>query len=250
LIYSLSQRLEVMAALALDVVWVIHFDRPFSQQKGQDFVTALVRDFGGIESISIGENFTFGHRRSGNVALLEQLGRALGFAVHALPAVQWGGQPISSTRIRESIQAGQLEAVSEMLGRPYSLGGVVQRGDELGRQLGFATANLSVAGLVLPPTGVYAGWACLEKQSWPAVMNLGFRPTLARPEPELRVEVHILDFRGDLYGKELQFQTSQRLRSERKFSSVEALKTQIGQDIERARVVLQTSEGMPGRRSG
>jgi riboflavin kinase/FMN adenylyltransferase len=195
----------------------------------------MVRDFKAVQSISIGENFTFGYKRSGNVPLLERLGAELGFAVHALPAVEWRGQPVSSTRIREAVQAGELDAAGEMLGRHYSLRGAVLRGDQLGRQLGFPTANLDIAGLALPPCGVYAGWAHIAHGRLPAVMNIGYRPTLNQPKPALRVEVHLLDFGGDLYGKELEFEVIKSVRTEQKFGSLDALKEQIARDVAQAR---------------
>jgi riboflavin kinase / FMN adenylyltransferase len=238
LIYSLSQRLRVIASLGIETILLIHFDRAFSQQSGEDFVKALVRDFGRIQSISIGSNFTFGHRRTGTVKLLKTLGAKLGFTVHDMPAVSCRGKIISSTRGREAIQAGDLDLVSEMLGRIYSIAGNVVAGERLGQKLGFPTANLDVAGLVLPPRGVYAGHATVEKGRFPAVLNIGVRPTLNRAAPELRVEVHLLDFTGDLYGQELEFEFVKRLRAEEKFGSLDALRAQIQTDVAAARRLL------------
>ena len=141
LIYSLPQKLRAIAALEVDTTLLIHFDEPFSRQSGEQFIRGLARDFGQIHSICVGSAFTFGHKRSGNVALLKKLGTELGFMVHGLAAVSLDGEVVSSTRIREAIRNGQLDLAGQMLGRGYSLAGQVIRGDQLGRQLGIPTAN-------------------------------------------------------------------------------------------------------------
>jgi riboflavin kinase / FMN adenylyltransferase len=238
LIYTLSQRLRALASCGVETALLLHFDRAFSQQSGEVFVTTLARDFGRLQSISIGSNFTFGHRRTGNVALLQALGAKLGFRVHPVAPVPCHGHVISSTRCRQSIQAGDLSLTNELLGRPYSMAGTVVVGDRLGRKLGFPTANLDIAGLAVPPPAVYTGHARVDNGRFPAVMNIGRRPTLNRPEPELRAEAHLLDFEGELYGQELEFEFVSKLRSEEKFSSLAALQDQIGQDVLAARKLL------------
>src|SRR5262249_42530888 len=158
----------------------IHFDRAFSQQPAEAFVRNMARDLGAIRSVCIGKGFTFGHRRQGNVELLTLLGQELGFTVQDLPAVSWDGKTVSSTRIRETIRKGELEAASAMLGRSYSIAGVVTPGEQLGQKIGFPTSNLDVSGLVLPPTGVYAGRGLTQDATYQAVANLGFRPTISQ----------------------------------------------------------------------
>ena len=192
LIYSLPQKLRAIESLGGDALLLIHFDKPFSEQTGEAFIRGLARDLGHIQSLCVGSSFTFGHKRSGNVALLRTLGAELKFAVHGLAAVSLDGKAVSSTRIREAIRAGELDAASQMLGRAYSLAGRVVRGDQLGRQLGFPTANLDVTGLMLPPNGVYAVHASVARKSFRAVLNIGHRPTVGQPAPQLRVEVHLL----------------------------------------------------------
>jgi len=231
LIYSLSQKIRAIAELGADAAWVIHFDRPFSEQPGETFIRGLARDFGSLQSICVGANFVFGHHRGGNVELLKRLGRELGFTVHGLAAVSLDGQPVSSTRIRDAVRSGDLDAAGQMLGRAYALAGKVVRGDGLGKKLGFATANLDVTGLALPPKGVYAARAALATGSWRAVLNIGTRPTLRKPDPQLQVEVHLLSFDGDLYGQELEVTLLERLREERKFESLGELQNQITRDI-------------------
>ena len=149
-----------------------------------------------------------------------------------------GEERVSSSLVRRCLRAGQLKQVAELLGRPYSLAGTVQPGDRLGRQFGFPTANLDVRGLELPPFGVYAARALVRGDLRPAVLNVGVRPTLRSDAPELRFEVHLLDFDGNLYGQELEVTFVARLRPEQKFSGPDALKAQIAQDAAAARAVL------------
>ena len=230
LIYSLPQKIRGIASLGTDTLLLISFDKPFSEQTGEGFVRDLALKLGKIHSICVGADFVFGHKRSGNVALLKKLGVELGFIVHGLAAVSLDGQPVSSTRIREIIRAGDFDAASQMLGRPYAISGQVIKGDQLGRQLGFPTANLDVKGLVLPPNGVYAGRTTVQNQSYHVALNIGLRPTVAAM-PELRVEAYLLDFHDDLYGTELEIEIGTKLRDELKFGSAADLKEQITRDV-------------------
>jgi riboflavin kinase/FMN adenylyltransferase len=231
LIYSLWQKQRAIESLGTDTLLPIHFDETFSRQTGEDFIRGLARDLGMIQSVCVGADFVFGHQRSGNVALLKELGDELAFVVHGLAAVSLDGQIVSSTRIREAIRSGNLDAACQMLGRPYAISGRVIEGDRVGRQLGFPTANLDVTGLVLPPNGVYAGLARVGTNSRHVALNIGFRPTVISAAPQLRVEAHLLDFSGDLYGQELEIEVGDRLRDEKKFASAMELRAQIGRDI-------------------
>jgi riboflavin kinase/FMN adenylyltransferase len=235
LIYSLPQKVRTIASLGPEALLLLHFDRRLSEQSGEGFVRKLVAGLGRIHSICVGADFLFGHKRTGNVTLLKQLGGELGFSVHGLAAVSLDGKSVSSTRIRKAIQAGQLDAASQMLGRACSVCGEVVRGDGLGTRLGFPTANLDVAGLALPPHGVYAVHAGVRSKIHRAVLNIGTRPTLGRARSELRVEAHLLDFAGELYGEEMEITFVERLRSEKRFPSLAALKQQIARDIAAAR---------------
>ena len=259
LIYSRAQKLRALAALGAEALLEIPFDQSFSQQSGEQFIRSLTRDLGRVQSICVGADFVFGCKRSGSVALLRTLGRELGFQVHGMAQLALDGQTVSSTRIREAVTAGDFDATSQMLGRPYSLAGLVVPGDQLGQQLGLPTANLDTSGLLLPPNGVYAahvtrrpGVAPVSNQApaqaentdrnrrdacptGPAVLNLGRRPTVQNPTPATRLEVHLLDFSGDLYGAELEITFVAKLRDEQKFSSLNELKAQIARDIAEAR---------------
>jgi riboflavin kinase/FMN adenylyltransferase len=231
LIYSLQQKLRVIESQGVDGLLLIHFDRAFSMLSGEDFIRGLARDFGRLQSLCVGSAFTFGHKRAGNVALLKTLGAGLHFTVHGLEAVSLGGKKVSSTLVRERIAAGDLDVAGQMLGRAWALSGKVVPGDRLGHELGFPTANIEVTGLALPPGGVYAAQAQTGGRFYRAAVNIGTRPTLRNPAPVLRVEAHLLDFTGDLYGQELEFVFREKLRDEQKFSSLDELKAQIARDI-------------------
>ena len=231
LIYSLPQKLRTIESLRIENILLLPFDKQFSAQTGEEFIRCLALDFGKIHSICVGAEFVFGYKRSGNVTLLKNLGAELHFQVHGLSAVSLDGQPVSSTRIREAIRAGNLDDASQMLGRPYAICGKIITGDKLGRQFGFPTANLDVTGLVLPPHGVYSAITKWNGGIYHVALNIGVRPTVATGKPELRVEAHLLDFKGDLYGKELEIEIGEKLRDEKKFASPEELRRQIAQDI-------------------
>jgi riboflavin kinase/FMN adenylyltransferase len=231
LVYSLPQKLRAIETVGIDTLLLIHFNKAFSEQTGEAFIRGLARDLGHVQSLCVGANFVFGYKRSGNVELLRKLGAELKFAVHGLAAVALDGRAVSSTRIREAIRAGDLDRVSQMLGRAYSLAGPVVRGDGLGHQLGFPTANLDATGLALPPHGVYAVHAETGGKTYRAVLNIGLRPTLQNPNPQLRVEAHLMDFAGELYGQELELAFVDKLRPEAKFPSLAELRAQIARDI-------------------
>jgi riboflavin kinase/FMN adenylyltransferase len=231
LIHPLPQKLRAIASLGADATLLIEFTRAFSNQTGEAFIRKLAHDLGKLQSICVGADFMFGHKRSGNVPLLRRLGVELGFAVHGMAAVALDGEVVSSTRIRAAIQAGDFDATSQMLGRPYAISGCVVAGDRLGHKLGFPTANLDVTGLVLPPDGVYAARASALGSTHHAVLNIGTRPTVQTGGRERRFEVHLLNYSGDLYGQELEVEFITKLRDEMKFASLDALKAQIATDI-------------------
>ena len=234
-LYSLSQKIRTLDSLGAEAMLLLPFDRAFSEQSGETFIRSLARDLGRIQSICVGADFVFGHKRSGNVALLNRLGAELGFVVHGISAVALDGQVVSSTRIREKVRTGDFDSASQMLGRAYSVAGVVVKGDGRGRELGFPTANLEVTGLVLPPNGVYCAQASVAGQMHHAVLNLGHRPTVQEPVPQVHFEVHLLDFDRELYGEEIEVRCGKKLRDEKKFPSIEALREQIVRDVTEAR---------------
>jgi riboflavin kinase/FMN adenylyltransferase len=237
LIYPLQARLAAIESLGVDVTFLIHFDKKFSEIPGEEFIRGLARDFGAIRGISVGETFMFGCHRSGNVELLKSLQGELGYTLRALPDISLDGQPVSSTRIRETIRAGQLDAAGMLLGRPYTLCGEVVAGARIGRTLGFPTANLNTAGIVVPPAGVYAANALVDEKVRRAAVNIGHRPTMYSSAGGLSVEAHLLDFNGDLYGQEIELTFLKKLRDERKFPSPRALQEQIERDVAATRAL-------------
>jgi riboflavin kinase/FMN adenylyltransferase len=230
-IFARSQKLRAIEALGADALLEIPFDKNFSEKSGEIFICELARDLGKIHSICVGADFVFGHRRSGNVALLKTLGAELLFQVHGHAAVALDGQLVSSTRIREMIRAGNFDAASQMLGRPYAICGRVIEGDRIGRELGFPTANLDVANLILPPNGVYSAVTKFRGQFYRVALNIGLRPTVASAQPQVRIEAHLLDFAGSLYGEELELELGVKLRDEKRFASPAELSAQIQQDV-------------------
>lgn len=232
LIYNVHQRTAAIAGLGADALLLLPFDTVMSRIDGETFIRSLMSDLGRVHSICVGSNFVFGHKRSGNVDLLRRLGAERKFSVHGLEAVSLGNEPVSSTRIRETIQRGELDLAGQLLGRDYSLAGEVIAGDQVGRKMGFPTANVDITGRVVPPNGVYAAHALLQGQAYRAAVNIGKRPTLQEPVPSLHVEAHLLDFSGDIYGAELELSFVSRLRAEMKFASLTALQQQIAVDVQ------------------
>lgn len=239
LIYSLPQKLREIQRLGVDAILLIPFTREFSQKPGDQFIRELATGVGNLHSVSVGSSFSFGYKRSGNVELLKTLGAELKFQVRGLAAVSLAGQMVSSTRIRERISNGDLDGASQMLGRSYAISRKVSHGDKLGGKIGTPTANIDVEGLITPPNGVYAVQVLVGKRWHDAVANLGVRPTVALPTPTLRLEVHILDFAGDLYDQELEVSFTEFIRGEQKFASLDELRVQIERDKESARRIFR-----------
>lgn len=237
MIHSLDRKVEAIAKLGFENILVIKFTPEFCKLPAENFINGLARDFAKLGSICVGSAFTFGHRRGGNVKLLKELGAQLDFTVHGLAAVALDGEPVSSTRIRSAISKGELDAASQMLGREYVLEGRVVQGDQLGRQLGFPTANLEATELVMPANGVYAAHVRVDGESHRAAVNIGYRPTVSG-ERALRVEAHLLDYEGDLYDRQLGLIFVRKLRDEQRFESMDALREQIAIDVESARKVF------------
>lgn len=228
LLATLDEKAAVVKALGVDGLLVIRFDMDFANMEAEDFVGKLLD--ADVRTVAVGEDWRFGRKRSGDVGMLRRMGAELGFRLEAVPPVMWDGERISSTRIRQAIRDGNFDEVEKMLGRPYEISGTVVEGRKLGRQLGFPTANLPIGERQTPRDGV---WAVKLDGGLEGVANLGTRPTVDGTERLL--EVHILGFSGDLYGKHLRVRFYKFLRPEKKFSSVDELREQIVQDAEEAR---------------
>jgi riboflavin kinase/FMN adenylyltransferase len=236
---TVAQRAEILGSLGISRLAVLPFTRELSHRSAEEFVHEVLVQALGSRVVVVGFNFRFGRDRKGDVAALEALGERLGFGVLAVPPVLHHGSPISSTRVREAVARGAVEAACELLGRRYFLDGVVVEGVGRGRRLGIPTANLDPVNEVLPGGGVYAAVCRIEGHGAgvDAVVNMGRRPTFGGGAALL--EAHLLDFSGDLYGRTLRLEFEARLRDEHRFPSAEALRAQIGKDIAVARRVLE-----------
>lgn len=229
LLATLDEKAALVKSYGVDGLLVIRFDEDFAKVEAEEFVRELTN--GEVRTIAVGEDWRFGRRRLGDVGLLRRMGEELGFRLEAVAPVMWDGERISSTRIRQAIRDGAFGAAEQMLGRKYRVTGTVIQGRKLGRKLGFPTANIDPGELQMPKDGV---WAVEVEGIGRGVANLGVRPTVGGEKKLL--EVHVLDFDGDLYGEVLNVSFLRFLRGERKFDSVEELRVQIGRDSEDARV--------------
>lgn len=227
LICTLERRLALMKAAGPGRVEVLRFDRALAETSAEAFVDRLKGL--GVRKLVLGYDSRFGKGRRGDAALAS----AMGLEAETVAPVPVGGRPAASRRIREAIGAGDLEDAKACLGRDWAIEGKVVKGDGRGRSLGFPTANLETGPLILPKGGVYAGRSEVDGRRYPAAVNVGTRPTV--DGTRVVVEAHLLGFGGDLYGRTLSVDLLRRIRDERRFASVEALREQIGRDLEAAR---------------
>lgn len=235
LLETLEHKARVVGDLGVQLFIPLHFDIEFAKMEASEFIAQLMA--APVRTIAVGEDWRFGHHRSGDVTFLEQEAGRRGFKLEAVPPVMHDGERISSSRIRQAIRDGNLATAEQMLGRPYSVSGTVVEGKKLGRTIGFPTANLATGEAQLPADGVWAVRARLaDGRDLTGVANLGLRPTLGG---DTRVfEVHLFDFAGDLYGEELEIRFHGYLRHELKFPSLDALRLQIQRDVTEARTWL------------
>lgn len=236
-ITSLGHRLVLFERLGVDYTIVASFDQKLAQMTAEDFIREILVQGLGVKCVVLGFNCHFGKDREGNISLVRELADKYGFVVYACPPVIYRGQVISSTAIREAILNGALEKAEGMLGRPVSILGTVVKKSGRGRLLGYPTANLNLHHEVRPPRGVYGTKVYLSSQEYLALTNIGLRPTFAKDsfsseDETLEIEVHILDFHGSLYGKDIEVQFLFKIRDEMPFETTEELKTQIGRDRE------------------
>jgi riboflavin kinase/FMN adenylyltransferase len=238
LLTSLDIKADLIAGLGVRELVVIPFDRSFAAQGPQEFIDSVLVERLGAERVSVGENFRFGHKATGDADLLC---RQDAFEARVVPLVELDGEIVSSTHIRGLVVAGDLEKANRFLGSPFQLRGTVVQGDRRGRELGYPTANLVPDNaLVYPGNGVYACRAAFEDDGewrwWPAATNVGVRPTFVTGRGVL-VEAYLLDFDGDLYDRELRIAFLARLRGERRFDTVDGLVEQMHRDVEAARSI-------------
>jgi riboflavin kinase/FMN adenylyltransferase len=237
----LRPKAHAIEALGIDVMVVLAFDRTLSQKSAEDFVEDVLVTGMAVGHVVVGEDFVFGHDRLGAVESLARMGDRLGFTVTALkPVAGPEGMVYSSTAVREALRAGEPRRAAALLGRAWEIEGRVEHGDARGRHLGFPTANIGLGEYLRPAFGVYAVQAGVDhgaETEWhPGVANLGRRPTVAGSVE--RLEVHLFDFKGDLYGRHLRVRLIEFLRPEKKFDGLDALRAQIARDSAQARAIL------------
>src|SRR5215207_6418468 len=235
---SLQERAELIERLGADLLIVMPFTRETMGLTAQDFMSKVCAAVV-LRELWVGWDFALGRKREGDIARLRQLGQQLGYVVHPVAAFALAdGTPISSTRIRSALAAGDLESAAMLLGRPFAVQGLVTKGDQRGRTIGFPTANVAVDQLhVLPADGVYVCHAEVGGQRYGAVTNIGVRPTFGGTRRN--VEAYLLDFVDDIYGETLRLTLRQRLRGEKKFDGIAALVKQITADVAAARAWLR-----------
>lgn len=240
-----GRKLELLAETDLDAAAVIRFDAAQAAEDPEDFVERVLVRCLAARTVVVGEDFHFGRGRRGNVALLRELGTKHGFDVEPVPLVSGDGGVASSTAIRAAVAAGDIVTANELLSRPFELAGVVRRGDQRGRTIGFPTANVEVSSIFsVPAEGVYAAWYVRDlgggrEVHLPAAVNIGRRPTFYESAADVSIEAHVIDATDlDLYGEVARLRFVERLRGERKFTGVEDLTTQLRHDVDAARDIL------------
>jgi riboflavin kinase/FMN adenylyltransferase len=238
LLTSTEHKLLLFEVLGVETCLLIPFTLEFAATEPGEFLEQLHTSAKTLQTICVGHAFRFGHNREGDVRTILEFGRRRGVRVDVIPPVMDNGEVISSTTIRKAVTAGDLAKAERMLGRPFSVLGTVEAGDQVGRKLGYPTANLNPHGEILPPNGVYAVHARYGGAKLKGAVNLGLRPTIAPQSVERRLELHLFDFSDDLYGKSIEVFFVQKLRDEQKFDSPEALKAQIRWDETEARRIL------------
>ncbi len=239
---SWRRKLALLQTAGIDVVYQLRFRRALSQVPGERFVRDILHRDLGVRGVVVGEDFRFGHGRDGDGGLLQGLGAELGIAVDLVTPVG-DGVVFSSSRVRRLLRDGDVAGAGEALGRPWEIDGRVIAGDRRGRTIGFATANITLGGYLRPRYGVYAVQACVDDGADPVwrdgVANIGVRPTVDGSRELL--EVHLLDWQGDLYGQRLRVAFAGFIRGEQKFAGLDGLKQQIGKDCTTARSLLKAS---------
>jgi riboflavin kinase/FMN adenylyltransferase len=231
-------KFEGLRDLGMDVVGLLRFNAAMAAMAPEDFVHRVLVGRLAAREVWVGPEFRFGHRRAGDLALLQALGRSEGFTASAIEPVVAGGERVSSTALRQQLAAGDLEGAARELGRRYAISGKVVRGKQLGRKLGYPTANIRLAGKRPALSGIYATWVHgIGAEPMASVSSLGTRPTVQGVEPLL--EAHVFDFSGDLYGRRLEVEFVAKLRDEEKFNDLPALVRQMDLDSAQARRALR-----------
>jgi len=235
LLTATQHKIALIRALGVGHLLMIAFNRDFASTSPESFVEQLVVNSKPLREICVGHEWSFGKNRAGNLDLLKKLGARFDFNVIGILPVSVNGTVVSSTAIRQAVEKGDFVKAAEMLGREYTILGTVVRGDNLGKQIGYPTANLSAHSEQFPPNGVYFAKARINGALYHGVVNLGYRPTVHKGNPERVLEIYLLDFNRDIYGEDVEIRFIRYLRPEKKFDSVAALARQIDVDVRQAR---------------
>ncbi|MBI5655687.1 MAG: bifunctional riboflavin kinase/FAD synthetase [Geobacter sp.] len=240
LINTYAEKENLISASGIDYLVAIPFTKEFAGLSAREFITDVLVKRLGVSRLIIGYDYSFGRDREGKVAMLAEMGHELGFAVEVLEPIGHDGEAYSSTQVRKMIKAGEVDKVVPLLGRQYSLSGIVVSGHHRGSGLGFPTANILTEKELIPKSGVYAVKVKLDNTLYDGACNIGANPTFGNEETS--IEVFLFDFTGDLYGRELRFYFIARIRDERRFPDPEALRQAITLDVARCREILSTTE--------
>ena len=234
-ITGFRDKMTVLRTTPVDRVLCVRFNQQFAGMRAREFIEDLLVAKLGVRHLVVGDDFRFGYQAEGDIELLRASARQHGFEVHRRDTYRLEGDRVSSTRIRNMLAVGWIDAVTPLLGRRFSVSGRIRHGQHLGTELGFPTANLALRRPVCPVSGVFTVRVRLEGEdgAWPGVANIGVRPTVGGTER--RLEVHLLGFSGDLYGRYAVVEFFSRLREERRFESLDALRAQIARDVQSAR---------------
>ena len=238
LLTATQHKIALIRQLGVSHLLVLTFDRPFASTPPEEFVRQLVAAAKPLREICVGQEWSFGKNRAGNLALLKELGAKWSFDVVGVEPVTCEGTIVSSTAIRQAVEQGDFATAAKMLGREYTILGTVEEGSHVGRSLGFPTANLSAHSEQFPPNGVYVAEAQFDGKVFRGVVNLGVRPTVVNSSPQRVLEFHLFDFDRDLYGKDMEVRFLRYLRPEQKFDNLGALRAQIARDVAKAREIF------------
>lgn len=236
---SLREKLQGFTAAGIEHALLLRFNAALTAMSAEDFVRRVLIERLAAREVWVGADFRYGHGRAGDVALLERMGADAGFVARTMPAVLLDGERVSASRIRGLLASGEFAGAAPLLGRPFVIEGRVEYGNQLGRTLGFPTANIHLHRRVSPIEGIFAVRVGLGESecSWPGVASLGVRPTVNQVTEPL-LEVHLFDFEGDLYGQRMAVEFVAKLRDEQKFDGLDALKAQMDHDARSAREIL------------
>ena len=221
LLSATQHKIALIRALGVGHLLIINFDKQFAATEPEDFVEQLVAHSKPLREICVGHEWSFGKNRRGNLELLKKLGSKFNFGVVGVPPIKANDEVVSSTAIRQAIERGDFARAAAMLGREYTILGTVTHGDNLGKKIGFPTANLSAHSEQFPPNGVYAAEALIQDELHRGVVNLGVRPTVASGKSERVLEIHLFDFNRDIYGKDVEVRFVKFLRPEQKFANID-----------------------------